>query len=56
MFVTLSLCFAADIDECVNSTLCHDELAVCVNTIGNYTCDCIVGYEGNGVNFCNGRF
>ena len=43
-----------DIDECsMNTTMCHD-LAQCVNTNGSYTCKCMTGYEGNGVDNCSG--
>lgn len=38
----------ADVDECVDgSHSCSDD-ATCHNSIGNYSCTCIVGYEGNG--------
>lgn len=48
--------FSPDVDECVNgSTLCHD-LAECIDTIGNYTCECRDGYVGDGVNICDGGF
>ena len=56
---SLSICTIfdfSDIDECVNSTtLCH-ELAICINNIGNYTCKCMSGYEGDGVNSCVGKY
>ena len=47
---------SSDIDECQepNASLCH-ELAVCVNTNGSYTCNCIEGYEGDGFANCTGR-
>ena len=38
-----------------NGTLCH-ELAICVNTPGNYTCECVAGYEGDGVYSCRGMW
>ena len=43
-----------DIDECGDADLnnCHETLGICDNTPGNYTCECIDGYEGNG-GFCN---
>ena len=48
---------ASDIDECMesNGTLCHD-LALCVNTEGNYTCECLDGYLGDGVYSCYGMW
>ncbi|CAF4938871.1 unnamed protein product, partial [Rotaria sp. Silwood2] len=35
-----------DIDECaMNVSNCNPESSTCNNTIGNYTCDCIAGYQ-----------
>ena len=47
--------FHPDIDEC--STEIHNcaARAICTNTNGSYTCTCIEGYEGDGVN-CHGKF
>ena len=43
----------ADIDECSGNTdNCHAQ-ATCTNTIGNFTCACNEGYEGDGVT-CTG--
>ena len=41
----------ADINECetLNET-CSDENAECVNTVGNYSCQCKPGYTGDGYN------
>ena len=49
----LPYCYSPDIDECFNTTLCH-ELAYCVNTNGSYTCNCSDGYDGDGVEDCSG--
>ena len=39
-----------DIDECLLETdNCHDN-ANCTNTEGSFECECLDGYEGNGVN------
>lgn len=39
-----------DVDECSNGLhQCHATLAVCTNNYGNYTCECVTGYEGDGV-------
>ena len=45
-----------DVDECsLNTTRCH-ELAECVNNEGSFTCECMTGYEGDGVEICDGMF
>ncbi|KAK3198538.1 hypothetical protein Dsin_021953 [Dipteronia sinensis] len=37
-----------DIDECkLGNVTCHDQ-ASCVNTEGNFTCECLKGYKGDG--------
>lgn len=38
-----------DIDECHHADACGIN-AVCHNIPGNYTCDCLQGYEGNPYN------
>ena len=43
----------SDIDECANGTDNCDAHAECTNTLGNFTCACQSGYQGNGVT-CNG--
>ena len=45
--------FISDIDECAAAAPC-DSNAVCTNTIGNYTCACNGGYEGDGFT-CTGK-
>ena len=44
---------ATDIDECLTSTHgCHSN-ADCTNSNGSFSCACMSGYTGNGVN-CEG--
>ena len=41
-----------DIDECAtNMTVC-DSRAICMNTIGSFTCTCQVGYISDGRTDC----
>jgi hypothetical protein len=43
-----------DVNECEMRTHdCHDN-ATCTNTNGSFTCTCINGFYGNGLN-CTGR-
>ena len=44
-----------DIDECLSGTHNCDANAQCSNTIGSFTCSCVQGYSGNGVE-CSGTF
>ena len=37
----------ADVNECAVGNPCGVN-AICVNTIGSYTCDCVDGYVANG--------
>ena len=47
MFVPLSL---SDVDECAfNEHTCDREFGLCVNIIGSYSCECRVGYSGDGL-------
>lgn len=39
--------FMTDINECLSANNC-DPIANCVNTNGNYTCNCPSGYKGSG--------
>ena len=41
-----SLCYSTDIDECVKKNPCKD--GSCINTPGNYTCDCGKYAKGDG--------
>ena len=57
-FLPNILCFflpTTDINECddTNSTGC-DTLATCTNAIGSYTCNCNMGYRGDGKT-CEGK-
>ena len=37
----------ADIDECVlGEHQCDNDTSTCVNTNGNYTCNCNIGFTG----------
>ena len=47
VFTTLCI---ADINECVEYPGICGSNAVCVDTIGNYTCSCQDGYERDGQN------
>ena len=47
--------FFQDIDECtINTDNCH-QFAICTNTMGSFTCACITGFTGNGVQ-CDGKY
>ena len=47
--------YIIDIDECgTNTHKCHKE-AKCDNTVGNYTCTCNAGFNGDGKD-CSGEF
>ncbi|KAJ6709283.1 WALL-ASSOCIATED RECEPTOR KINASE-LIKE 21 [Salix koriyanagi] len=37
-----------DIDECTDATVNHNCTHICTNLIGNYTCSCPKGYQGDG--------
>ena len=50
----LSLLFI-DVNECANGQhKCHRTLAKCTNTMGNYRCECLKGYVGNGI-YCEDK-
>lgn len=41
----------ADIDECLESTdNCDMNYGNCSNTIGSFTCSCVIGFTGDGTN------
>ena len=42
-----------DINECSSANICHVN-AICINTNGSYTCTCMEGYSGDGVE-CEGK-
>ena len=37
-----------DLDECTGQNQCHEH-AVCLNTDGDYECECKSGFKGDGV-------
>lgn len=42
-------CDDVDIDECEESQdNCHEN-ATCMNSFGNFSCSCNIGFEGDGV-------
>ena len=43
-----------DIDECVHDNNTCDVNAICNNTIGSYTCECLGGFFGDGLT-CTGK-
>lgn len=44
-----------DIDECTNATSPCAVNANCTNLLGNFTCYCMPGYEGDGYLQCTGK-
>ena len=49
------MCFFTDNNECLLGTDgCHEN-ADCVNTNGNYDCDCRQGFIGDGRQNCIGK-
>ena len=50
----ISICPFTDEDECQNGTHNCDVNAKCNNTIGSFTCTCLPGYSGDGVQ-CSGE-
>ena len=47
--------FPTDIDECsTGAHTCHRNKANCINIEGGYTCQCKLGYTGDG-RICNGK-
>ena len=47
--------FIQDINECKRKLDNCDANADCSNTVGNFTCTCKDGYEGDGVS-CTGKY
>jgi len=48
------VCVVTDVDECaVNNGGCSPQ-ANCTNTPGSFTCTCLDGYSGDGIN-CSGN-
>ena len=51
----MTFCKNADINECeTQNDTCSDESAHCVNSVGNYSCQCNPGFTGDGYN-CSGK-
>ena len=46
--VDMNECLSKNINECQKNT-------ACVNTVGSYRCDCLDGFEGDGM-FCEGIY
>ncbi len=49
-----SIIYFLDVNECTDAPDTCDVNAVCTNTVGSYTCDCNVGYSGDGLD-CTGK-
>lgn len=55
-FILCAWIYISDINECAtDADSCHITLATCTNTEGGYTCQCIPGYEGDGI-VCSGEY
>ena len=52
IFISLGF-FLTDVNECAGENVC-DANAMCNNTDGSYTCQCVEGYSGNGTH-CEGK-
>jgi len=48
----LTLLYFVDVDECLTSPC--DDNGECTNNVGNFTCECNIGYSGNGFT-CEGK-
>ena len=47
--------FSLDINECTDGTSgCHQN-STCHNTVGNFSCKCLIGFFGNGF-VCHGKY
>ena len=44
--------YIPDIDECATNTTICDSRAICMNTVGSFTCTCQVGLTGDGGSGC----
>ena len=52
----LVTCFSLDIDECSDPDLnvCDTQNGTCNNSVGSYSCQCNIGFTGNG-SVCTGK-
>ena len=51
--LSLLILLSSSLDECDLNNTCNEN-AKCMGAIGNYTCQCNEGYDGNGFN-CSGE-
>ena len=42
----MSSLLSTDINECLKPNVCGSN-AVCLNQVGNHTCQCLEGFQGN---------
>lgn len=56
ILLLLSFIIIKDIDECSDDSLndCPPETTHCVNSFGNYSCNCKPGFQGQGSD-CKGK-
>ena len=56
MFLSAIFCLSLDIDECsdIDLNVCDREHSTCNNSIGSYSCQCNIGFTGNG-SVCTGK-
>ena len=56
MFLSAIFCLSLDIDECsdIDLNVCDREHGTCNNSIGSYSCQCNIGFTGNG-SVCTGK-
>lgn len=49
------ICNYADVDECVDPSICGPN-SLCLNVMGSFLCLCDLGFTGDGVNNCTGKY
>ena len=42
---TIGCFFSPDVDECGSSDMCDSVNGICTNTVPNYMCSCVDGYQ-----------
>ena len=47
--------YIADINECTSNIHDCDSNAECENFYGGFSCACMEGFTGDGINFCDGE-